>query len=201
MRKKIIFFIFFVIEAFYLVSCIRLFTPEERLRFRRKPKKECEYNFIIEENQKINLLKQDIGNLILFENEIYYDIGETQYKNNDTYHYILNEVINFMKNNQKAILIIEGHADTLGYKSKKVNYMVSVNRALITKDYIIKYIDEERVKTYAYSDLKPRYDTNTDRNRRVDFIALKCMQEFEEYENFYSNYMTDFLIEIGIKNR
>ena len=79
--------------------------------------------------------------------------------------------------------------------------MVSVNRALITKDYIIKYIDEERVKTYAYSDLKPRYDTNTDRNRRVDFIALKCMQEFEEYENFYSNYMTDFLIEIGLTNR
>lgn len=193
--------IFFIIIAFCLVSCIRLFTPEERLHFRRRIKNECEYNFIIEENQKINLVRQDIGNLIEFDNEIYYDIGETQYKNNDTYSYILNEVINFMENNKNAILIIEGHADTLAYKSKKVNYMISVNRALIAKDYIIKYIDENRIKTYAYSDTKPKYDTNTDRNRRVDFIALKCMREFEEYENFYSNYMTDFLIEIGLTNR
>lgn len=136
--------IFFIITLFCLVSCIRLFTPEERLHFKRRIKNECEYNFIIEENQKINLVRQDIGNLIEFDNEIYYDIGETQYKNNYTYSYILNEVINFMENNKNAILIIEGHADTLAYKSKKVNYMISVNRALIAKDYIIKYIRESK---------------------------------------------------------
>ena len=198
MIKKII---LFIITILYLVSCIRLFTPEERIHFRKKVNKECKYNFVIEENQKINLVSQDIGSLIEFENEIYYDIGETQYKNNNTYTNILNEVINFMKNNKNAILIIEGHADTLAYKSKKVNYMISVNRALIAKNYIIKYIDEERIKTYPYSDIKPKYDTNTDRNRRVDFIALKCMQEFEEYDNFYSNYMNDFLIDIGLTNR
>ena len=198
MIKKII---LFIITTLYLVSCIRLFTPEERIPFRKKVNKECKYNFVIEENQKINLVSQDIGSLIEFENEIYYDIGETQYKNNNTYTNILNEVINFMNNNKNAILIIEGHADTLAYKTKKVNYMISVNRALIAKNYIIKHIDEERIKTYPYSDIKPKYDTNTDRNRRVDFIALKCMQEFEEYDNFYSNYMNDFLIDIGLTNR
>lgn len=198
MIKKII---LFIITTLYLVSCIRLFTPEERIPFRKKVNKECKYNFVIEENQKINLVNQNIGSLIEFENEIYYDIGETQYKNNNTYTNILNEVINFMNNNKNAILIIEGHADTLAYKSKKVNYMISVNRALIAKNYIIKYIDEERIKTYPYSDIKPKYDTNTDRNRRVDFIALKCMQEFEEYDKFYSNYMNDFLIDIGLTNR
>ena len=65
--------IFFIITLFCLVSCIRLFTPEERLHFKRRIKNECEYNFIIEENQKINLVRQDIGNLIEFDNEIYYD--------------------------------------------------------------------------------------------------------------------------------
>ena len=77
MIKKII---LFIITTLYLVSCIRLFTPEERIPFRKKVNKECKYNFVIEENQKINLVSQDIGSLIEFENEIYYDIGETQYK-------------------------------------------------------------------------------------------------------------------------
>mgnify|MGYP004423502233 FL=1 len=74
-----------------------------------------------------------------------------------------------------------------------------VNRALITKNYIIKSIPKERIKTYAYSDIKPRYDTNTDKNRRVDFIVLKCGQEFEKYDNFYSNYINDFLISLTNK--
>lgn len=195
MIKKII---FAIIMLFYTVSCIKLFIPEERIYFKPKIKKECKYNFIT--NEKINLIKQYIGDLLDFEGkEIYYDIGETQYKTNYTYPYILNEVINFMNDNKNAILIIEGHADTIGYKSKKVNYMISVNRALITKNYIIKSISEDRVKTYAYSDIKPRYDTNTDKNRRVDFIALKCLQELEEYDNFYSNYMNEFLISLTNK--
>ena len=186
--------IFFIITLFYLASCIKLFVPEERIYYRKRERK-------YKTNEKIKLVRENIGVSIEFDNEIYYDIGETQYKNNYTYPYILNEVVNFLKDNEDVFLIIEGHADTLAYKSKKVNYMISVNRALIAKDYIIKYIDENRIKTYAYSDTKPKYDTNTDRNRRVDFIALKCMREFEEYENFYSNYMTDFLIEIGLTNR
>ena len=192
MIKKII---LFIITIFCLVSCIKLFIPEERIYYKKRERK------YITKNEKIKLVRENIGVSIEFSNEIYYDIGETQYKNNYTYPYILNEVVNFLKDNEDVFLIIEGHADTLAYKSKKVNYMISVNRALIAKNYIIKYIDEERIKTYPYSDIKPKYDTNTDRNRRVDFIALKCMQEFEEYDNFYSNYMNDFLIDIGLTNR
>lgn len=81
------------------------------------------------------------------------------------------------------------------YKSKRI----SINRTLMTKNYIIKSIPKERIKTYAYSDIKPRYDTNTGKNRRVDFITLKCEQEFEKYDNFYSNYINDFLISLTNK--
>lgn len=188
MIKKII---FLVIVFFYANSCIKLFIPEERIYFKRR-------KFIT--NEKIKLVEENIGSSIEFGNEIYYDIGETQYKNNYTYPYILNEVVNFMKNNKDAILIIEGHADTLAYKSKKVNYMISVNRAIIAKNYIIKHIDEGRVTNYAYSDIKPKYEIERDKNRRVDFIIVSSKKELQNYDNFYSNYMKDFFIEIGLTN-
>ena len=234
MIKKIIFFMFFVIEALYLVSCIKLFIPEERIYFKRKERKYITNNEKIKlvkkdvevsderiklakenvevpneetklnkkdieiSNKKIRLVKRNTEVSIEFSREIYYDIGETQYKNN--YTYILNEVVNFLKDNADVFLVIEGHADALAYKSKKVNYMVSVNRALIAKNYIIKYIDENRIKTYAYSDTKPKYEEEKNKNRRVDFIIIENEKELKEYDNFYSNYMTDFLIEIGITN-
>lgn len=173
---KNILIIIFVI----LISLISCFVPEERIYFKRKEK-----------------TKEKTFEILEFESkEIYYDIGETQYKTNYTYPYILNEVIKFMKENEKVILIIEGHSDNLAYKSKRVNYMVSVNRALIAKDYIIKEIPEERVKTYAYSDTKPKYEIEKDRNRRIDFIAVYSQKELEEYEIFYSNYMKDFFIDL-----
>lgn len=189
MIKKII---LFIIILLCLVSCIKLFIHEERIYYKKRERK------YIMKNEKIKLVKENIGVSIEFSNEIYYDIGETQYKNNYTYPYILNEVINFLKDNENVFLIIEGHADTLAYKSKKVNYMISVNRALITKNYIIKYIDENRIKTYAYSDTKPKYEEEKDKNRRVDFIIIEDEKELKEYDNFYSNYMNDFLIDIGL---
>ena len=189
MIKKII---LFIITIFCLVSCIKLFIPEERIYYKKRERK------YITKNEKIKLVRENIGVSIEFSNEIYYDIGETQYKNNYTYPYILNEVVNFLKDNEDVFLIIEGHADTLAYKSKKVNYMISVNRALIAKNYIIKYIDEERIKTYAYSDTKPKYEEEKDKNRRVDFIIIEDEKELKEYDNFYSNYMNDFLIDIGL---
>ena len=188
MIKKII---LFIIMLLCLVSCIKLFVPEERIYFKKKER-------TYKTNEKIKLVRENIVVSIEFSNEIYYDIGETQYKNNYTYPYILNEVVNFLKDNEDVFLIIEGHADTLAYKSKKVNYMISVNRALIAKNYIIKYIDEERIKTYAYSDTKPKYEEEKDKNRRVDFIIIEDEKELKEYDNFYSNYMNDFLIEIGL---
>lgn len=178
-----------------LVSCIKLFIPEERIYYKKRERK------YIMKNEKIKLVRENIGVSIEFSNEIYYDIGETQYKNNYTYPYILNEVVNFLKDNEDVFLIIEGHADTLAYKSKKVNYMISVNRALIAKNYIIKHIDENRIKTYAYSDTKPKYEEEKDKNRRVDFIIIGDEKELKEYDNFYSNYMNDFLIDIGLTNR
>ena len=195
MIKKIIFFTIFIIAALCLISCIKIFQREERIYFRRRERK------YITKNEKIKLVKENIGVSIEFSNEIYYDIGETQYKNNYTYPYILNEVVNFLKDNEDIFLIIEGHADALAYKNKKVNYMISVNRALIAKNYIIEYIDEERIKTYAYSDTKPKYEDEKDKNRRVDFIIIENEKELKEYDNFYSNYMKDFLIEIGLTNR
>lgn len=189
MIKKII---LFIIILLCLVSCIKLFIPEERIYYKKRERK------YIMKNEKIKLVKENIGVSIEFSNEIYYDIGETQYKNNYTYPYILNEVINFLKDNEDVFLIIEGHADTLAYKSKKVNYMISVNRALIAKNYIIKYIDENRIKTYAYSDTKPKYEEEKDKNRRVDFIIIEDEKELKEYDNFYSNYMNNFLIDIGL---
>lgn len=189
MIRKII---LFIIILLCLVSCIKLFIPEERIYYKKRERK------YIMKNEKIKLVKENIGVSIEFSNEIYYDIGETQYKNNYTYPYILNEVINFLKDNEDVFLIIEGHADTLAYKSKKVNYMISVNRALIAKNYIIKHIDENRIKTYAYSDTKPKYEEEKDKNRRVDFIIIEDEKELKEYDNFYSNYMNDFLIDIGL---
>ena len=73
MIKKII---LFIIILLCLVSCIKLFIPEERIYYKKRERK------YIMKNEKIKLVKENIGVSIEFSNEIYYDIGETQYKNN-----------------------------------------------------------------------------------------------------------------------
>lgn len=47
---------------------------------------------------------------------------------------------------------------------------------------------------YAYSDIKPRYKIEKDKNRIVDFIIVSNKKELKKYDNFYLNYMKDFLL-------
>ena len=167
--------------SFVLISCMS-FIPEERLYFYwNRPKKvytditnECVYEFnIINTNMK--LADTDRGNLIEMGNGIYYKLGAVNPYNRKESDYILKQAVSFMTNNTNAVLIVEGHADERGYRSKKVNFNISKRRAEIISDKILKLedINTNRIHTFAYSDFLPKYDKKTYMNRRVELVMLK----------------------------
>lgn len=153
----------------------------------------CDYEFnIINTNMK--LVNTDRGNLIEMGNGIYYKLGAVNPYNRKESDYILKQAVSFMTNNTNAILIVEGHADERGYRSKKVNFNISKRRAEIIRDKILKLenINTNRIHTFAYSDFLPKYDKKTYRNRRVELVILKCEMELEEYIKFYTNKLKIF---------
>lgn len=178
-----------LLSSFIFIGC---FIPERRLYFSwNKPIEKtdiCNYDFNIK-NTNMQLIKTDRGLIFDFNDEIYYRIGADKPYNIKEYSYIVNEIISFMSNNKKSILIVEGHADTIGNNRENINLRLSERRASVIRDVIISSgIYYNRVKIFSYSDIMPKYTSNTYRNRRVDFLALKCDEELNDYMMFYSNY-------------
>lgn len=65
---------------------------------------------------------------------------------------------------------------------------------ILDNSTIIKYIDDIKATNYVYSYIKPKYKIKKDKNRIVGFIIVSNKKELKEYNNFYSNYMKDFLL-------
>lgn len=65
---------------------------------------------------------------------------------------------------------------------------------ILDNSTIIKYIDDIKATNYSYSYIKPKYKIKKDKNRIVGFIIVSNKKELKEYDNFYLNYMKDFLL-------
>ncbi|PCG19379.1 OmpA family protein [Brachyspira sp. G79] len=180
-----------IIIPFILTAC---FIPERRLYFSwNRPhdvKDACDYEFNV--NTNVLLIKTERGYLLDTDKEIYYRLGEEKPYNIDDYYYVMNEVMTFMSNNRNCILIVEGHADIIGHSNGDINYRLSERRASVIRDVILSSgFFYKRVQIFPYSDIIPKYITNTSQNRRVDFVVLKCERELSNYLNYYSNYYSN----------
>jgi outer membrane protein OmpA-like peptidoglycan-associated protein len=83
---------------------------------------------------------------------------------------------NYLLQNTKISIAINGHTDDLGEDDK--NLMLSQNRADAVKKYLIeKGINASRLKSIGYGEKKPNVpnlnDQNRARNRRTEFEILE----------------------------
>lgn len=184
----------FVLIPFILIAC---FIPERRIYFSwDKPKNiesECNYDFVLSTNMSI--IQTERGYLLNTDKEIYYKVGAKKAYNIEDYTYVMNEMISFMSNNRNAILIVEGHADEISKEKLDLNMRLSLQRASVIRDVILSFgVYHTRVKIYPYSYFAPKYTTNTSKNRRVDFVALKCENQLSNYNYYYSNYYTNYYL-------
>ncbi|MEI0581576.1 OmpA family protein [Brachyspira pilosicoli] len=184
----------FVLIPFVLIAC---FIPERRIYFSwDKPKdieSECNYDFVLSTNMSI--IQTERGYLLNTDREIYYKVGAKKAYNIEDYTYVMNEMISFMSNNRNAILIVEGHADEISKEKLDLNMRLSLQRASVIRDVILSFgVYHTRVKIYPYSYFAPKYTTNTSKNRRVDFVALKCENQLSNYNYYYSNYYSNYYI-------
>jgi len=79
----------------------------------------------------------------------------------------------YLVDNPTVNLLLEGHTDNQG--SDAYNQKLSEDRALAVKVYLVdKGVDETRISTIGYGELKPIADNTSDggrkTNRRVEFI-------------------------------
>jgi outer membrane protein OmpA-like peptidoglycan-associated protein len=85
----------------------------------------------------------------------------------------LDKVVGYLKNNEQISIEIIGHTDSLGNENK--NKILSTNRAIAVKDYLIsKNIDNKRITYLGCGGTRPIATNKTEdgrrRNRRVEFV-------------------------------
>jgi OOP family OmpA-OmpF porin len=79
----------------------------------------------------------------------------------------LEELIQFLLNNPKSTIRIEGHTDNVG--DAYDNKMLSLNRALSVGDYIIDFgITAAQIKIVGLGDTAPIFDNDTAEGRRLN---------------------------------
>ncbi len=115
------------------------------------------------------LEKLEIGTKVVLEN-IYFETNKATLKP-DSYEQ-LDQVVEFIKNNETVSLEISGHTDNIG--SLKYNTKLSEERARAVVDYFIsKGIDASHLTSKGYAFTQPVAPNDTpegrEKNRRVEF--------------------------------
>ncbi len=92
-----------------------------------------------------------------------------------TEEYKLNAVVDYLKNNAKAGVVIEGNCDSRG--TTEYNRALGEKRAIIAKTYLINHgIAETRIKTVSYGEERPAQPGETEEahsyNRRDEFVPV-----------------------------
>jgi peptidoglycan-associated lipoprotein len=86
----------------------------------------------------------------------------------------LDENANWLKSNQSAMLLIEGHADERG--TNEYNLALGERRAKATRDYLVSVgIDAGRITVISYGEERPTCTEKTEgcwaKNRRAHFLV------------------------------
>ena len=139
-----------------------------------------EYKDIPEKNNNTAAVKKtESGNTILItDNVINFDFDSYELK--DEYNDGINEIYSYLNNNNKnAILIIEGHADSIG--DSNYNIYLSENRARAIFDELReKGIERRRLRYIGYG--STRSDQNYDKNRKCQFVVINSADEEKAYK-------------------
>lgn len=88
----------------------------------------------------------------------------------------LEKLLNTLNHYPKLVIEIAGHTDNVG--DRRLNQLLSENRALVIANYLLQRgIPENRLQHQGYGDARPAApndtETNKKQNRRVEFTVLK----------------------------
>lgn len=167
---------------FSLVSC---FIAEVKITKKTRNKEDpCDKTVFIPDGLYIS--KDIRGDAVLSKgNNIRFLMGSSNLDKSDLK--TIKQIYDFMITNEDIKLIIEGHADSRGSNAKEKNYPLSLARANnVYTNMLSLGINKKRLYTFAYSDYVPRYKYKKYRNRRTDFIIIKCDKDFIKYEEYYN---------------
>lgn len=125
------------------------------------------YKVIILSKEEKKIINKTVENLA-------FEIGKTEIK--ESSFQSLDKLVLLLKRRPGYKLLIEGHSDNTGDKSK--NYSISLTRAETVKKYLLsKGLQEENLLTEAYGSLRPVSENDTEegrsKNRRVEFKFIQ----------------------------
>ncbi len=123
--------------------------------------KETETNF--NEPYKLNIPLQPIQNGLTIElKNVFFDINKADLK--PTSMIELNKIVTLLNNNPKLNVEFGGHTDNTG--DKKINLLLSTNRAKAVYDYILTTgVDAKRLSYKGYGDTMPVIENSTPENK------------------------------------
>lgn len=122
--------------------------------------------------RNILLEKIDVGKSYTINDILF---ATNSYQVNDTIKAVLNEFADYLSQNPKLTVTIEGHTDNVGNPAD--NLILSQNRAKSIYDYIVgKGIDKSRLSFKGYGETKPIANNGTAegkaKNRRTVFKVI-----------------------------
>ena len=123
-----------------------------------------------EKNVGMNKIK--VGESVVLKN-VFFETAKFDLK--DQSRVELDKLTSFLEKNSKMKIELSGHTDNVG--DKKMNQVLSENRAKAVLDYLVKRgIKVERLTTKGYGDTLPIADNNTEEgraeNRRTEFKVV-----------------------------
>lgn len=98
-------------------------------------------------------------------NNLFFDFGKSKLKPES--YPELNRLTEFLKQNKKYLVIIEGHTDNIG--TKETNKTLSEERAKAVANYLVsKGFDINSFVIEGFGDAKPIVDNNSEKNRALN---------------------------------
>lgn len=114
----------------------------------------------------------DTGNVVELKN-VFFETAKFDLKPQSKAE--LNKLVSFLNLNKTLRIELDGHTDNVG--DKKLNQILSQNRAKAVQDYLITNgIDPKRLTYKGYGDTKPKVKNDSDEhrqmNRRTEFKVI-----------------------------
>ncbi len=133
--------------------------------------KKASFNAPIQ-NIKLSVVKEEKGKSFVINN-IYYNVNSAEIKEESKL--ILESFADYLKENPKLTVEIEGHTDNVG--NPKDNEALSTNRAFSIKALLESYkVNGKQILAKGYGQSKPIADNKTEegrsKNRRTEFLIM-----------------------------
>ncbi len=115
---------------------------------------------------------------ISFQDNILFDLNK--YKIKEKYKNILNIISNYLIENPKLEITIEGHTDNIG--EKEYNLILSEKRAQSVKDSLVEFsVSSSRINIIGYGEEVPLFENTTKegrkKNRRAEILLRERMND------------------------